>query len=444
MGSRLLTRVFPDRGWQLEQCGQCRLVERQLQQRGVELEHEHRGSPGERSLRSEAGRLRAASQYLSFGVTVQTHSLCDEDQLLSAASTLGRTWQEGPVLGDVMPKTADNLFHRITDFENLWAAYLAARKGKRYRIDTMRFAANLETNILRIRDDLVAGTWCPGNARCFRVYEPKWRDIQAPPFEDRVVHHALVRVVEPHFDRKFIYHSYACRKGKGAQKAVRAVQAMLRTAQAQWGSVYVFQGDVSKYFASINHDVFFGLVGRTISCRETVGLWRAAASGYGHDNGIGFPVGALTSQLGGNITLDKFDHLMTDDAGWGMYVRYMDDFIVITPTKDAANQAMRDARHNLQRLCLTLNPKSKVYPAKSGVDFAGYRVWSTHILPRKRNIRKARVAFRQLSSEYAKGRVPRDYIDLRVSSFLAYTKHCQAQRTTAGVLEDIVLTRSAP
>lgn len=346
--------------------------------------------------------------------------------------------------GDAVTKTVDNLFDQITDFDNLWSAYLAARKGKRYRIDTMRFAARLETNLLRIRDDLVAGTWQPGNARCFRVYEPKWRDIQAPPFEDRVVHHALVRVVEPYFDRKFIHHSYACRKNKGAQKAVRAVQTMLRTAQARWGNAYVFQGDVSKYFASINHDVFFGLVGRTISCRGTTDLWRTAASGYGHENGVGFPVGALTSQLGGNITLDRFDHRMTDDAGWGMYVRYMDDFVIVTSTKDAANRAMWDARRNLQQLCLTLNPKSRVYPARSGVDFAGYRVWATHILPRKRNIRKARVTFRRLSSEYAHGRVSKTHVDARVSSFLAYTKHCQARRTTAGVLGDIVLTRSAP
>lgn len=340
-----------------------------------------------------------------------------------------------------MAKTVGNLYDQVIDFDNIWQSYLAARKGKRYRVDAMRFASNLEENLIHIHDHLIWRSWSPGNARRFRVYEPKWRDIQAPPFEDRIVHHALVRVVEPHFERKFIHHSYACRQGKGAQRAVLATQRMLRQAQARWGTPWVVKGDVSKYFASIAHSVLFRTISRTISCSRTLDLWLRMTQGYGYDGGIGVPVGALPSQLGGNIVLDPFDHRMTDDAGCGLYARYMDDFVIVVPSKAAAKAVLIAAEDELAELGLRLNPKSGYFPASRGVDFCGYRIWPTHVLPRKRNIKKARRKFRRLSELYAQGAADLDYIQPRVSSFLAYTKHCQAQQTVNGVLADLVLVR---
>lgn len=341
-----------------------------------------------------------------------------------------------------MAKTVGNLYEQIIDFENLWQAYLSARKGKRYRRESLKFAENLEENLINIHNHLIWETWEPGKAREFRVYEPKWRDIQAPPFQDRIVHHALVRVVEPLFERKFIHHSYACRKNKGAQRAVNAVQDMLRRAQARYPSPYVVKGDVSKYFASINHAVLMRAISRTVSCQRTLRLWLKITRAYGHENGFGVPVGALTSQLDGNIMMDQFDHAMVDHAGVGEYVRYMDDFVIVAPGRAAARAILIAAEDELAALGLRLNPKSEYFPAQRGVDFAGYRTWPTHKLPRKRNIRKAHRTFKRLAADYAAGVVGLDYIQPRVNSFLAYAKHCQAHRTVEGVLSDFILQRS--
>lgn len=155
-----------------------------------------------------------------------------------------------------MPKTTNGLWAKLIEFENLYQAFQEARHGKRYRLEVMRFASNLEENLINLQNHLIWKTWTPGKQREFTVFEPKMRMIQAPPFADRVIHHALVRLVDPLFERKFIPDSFACRVDKGTQRAVFRAQHFLRVAKRNWGDkVYVLKADISKYFASIRHDV---------------------------------------------------------------------------------------------------------------------------------------------------------------------------------------------
>lgn len=339
-----------------------------------------------------------------------------------------------------MPKTTNGLWEKLIDFENLHEAFQDARHGKRYRLDVMRFAANLEENLVNLQNHLIWKTWMPGKQREFTVFEPKMRMIQAPPFEDRVIHHALVRVVNPLFEAKFIQDSFACREGKGTQRAVFRAQQFARIAKRNWGDkVYVLKADISRYFASIRHDVLMGEIERTISDKDVLWLWRQVLSGYGHDDGVGLPVGALSSQLGANIMLNRLDHIAKDDMGLRFYVRYMDDFVAILPDKSAAQKAMRDLGEAVNGLGLSLNPKTAIHPWQRGIDFCGYRIWPTHILPRKRNIKRARADFRQLMCQYFDGDVGLPEVRQRVMSFLAYAKHCNARRTVEGVLGDLVL-----
>jgi retron-type reverse transcriptase len=340
-----------------------------------------------------------------------------------------------------MPKTHNNLYSRIIDFDNLWQAYLAARKGKRYRREVSRFAVNLEDNLLNIHNHLIWESWQPGKSREFRIYEPKQRDIQAPPFADRIVHHALVRIVEPLFEKRFIYHSYACRRDKGAQKAIRAVQSMLRQAQRESDNPYVIKADVKSYFASINHDILFSAVRRVISCPQTLALWRRISSAYGHEDGIGLPVGALTSQLSANILLDQLDHAVKDRMGINNYVRYMDDIIIVVLDKASAWLILNDLIREMSGLGLCLNPKTSIFPIERGVDFCGYRTWATHILPRKRNIKKARERLRVIARHYREGGSSISDASKAVSGLLAYTKHCDARCTVCHILDDFILRR---
>jgi len=339
-----------------------------------------------------------------------------------------------------MPRTVTGLWNNLTTFENLHLAYLGACNGKRYRNEVMQFSIQAEEHLFNIQNHLLWKTWTPGPQREFVVREPKLRLIQAPPFQDRIVHHALVRVVEPHFERRFIADSYACRAGKGTQRAVMRVQHFLRVAKRNWGDgLYVVKADISRYFASIQHHVLMQEVERVISDPNVLWLWQQIISGYGHGAGVGLPVGALTSQIGANIVLNRLDHAVKDDMSVRCYARYMDDFIAVLPDKPSAQSVLREMERVINGLGLSLNPKTAIHPWQRGIDFCGYRIWPTHILPRKRNIKRARADFRQIMRAYFDGEISLTDVRQRVMSFLAYAKHCQARRTVEGVLGDLVL-----
>lgn len=126
-------------------------------------------------------------------------------------------------------KTYNNLFEKICSFENLYLAYLKARKCKRYRPEILKFSYNLEENLLRLQEELLNQTYRHGNYREFIVCDSKKRKIKAAPFRDRVVHHALCNVIEPIFDKGFIFDSYACRKEKGTHRAIKRLERFLKS-----------------------------------------------------------------------------------------------------------------------------------------------------------------------------------------------------------------------
>lgn len=128
-----------------------------------------------------------------------------------------------------MAKTFNNLFEKICSFDNLHLAYLKARKSKRYNNEILEFSYNIEKNLLKLRDDLLNQTYKHGGYREFIVCDSKKREIKAAPFRDRVVHHAVCNIIEPIFDKGFIYNSYACRNEKGTHKAIEKLERMLKS-----------------------------------------------------------------------------------------------------------------------------------------------------------------------------------------------------------------------
>lgn len=339
-----------------------------------------------------------------------------------------------------IPLASADLFSRITAWENLVAAWREARKGKRRAPEVRQFEADLEANLVSLHEHLLRGTWQPGQPRRFMVRDPKWREITAPPFADRIVHHAIVRVIEPLFERRFIHDSYACRKGKGTHAAVMRAQAFLRRAKRRWGDgAYILKCDVKSFFASIRHDILLERMARVIDCPRALGLLRSVFAGYGYD-GVGLPVGALTSQLAANIMLDAPDHRIKDDLGVREYVRYMDDFALIAPDKATAARLLSMIGDELAELGLRLNPKSGYWPIGRGVDFCGYRIWATHIRPRRRCIRSWRLRLRRLAWLYRCGLVGLDRCRAAVMSMLAVMRWANARRTVESLLHSFVLT----
>ncbi|MFH1227637.1 MAG: hypothetical protein V1701_07010, partial [Planctomycetota bacterium] len=155
----------------------------------------------------------------------------------------------GLSFGNYLMYTYNNLFDKMISFENLLRAAHLAQRGKRTKTNTARFNFFMERELFQLQQELKDGSYQPGQYRSFYVYEPKKRLISAAPYRDRVVHHALCRIIEPIFEARFISHSYACRVDKGTHRAIDKCQSFILANR------YVLQGDIQKYFESINHEV---------------------------------------------------------------------------------------------------------------------------------------------------------------------------------------------
>lgn len=345
-----------------------------------------------------------------------------------------------------MPKPARHLWEKVLEWDNLVLAAREASRHKRCYDAVLRFNARLEDNLIYLREQLRSGQWRPGPFRAFEVFEPKRRMIHAPSFPDRVVHHALVQVIGPYFERRFIDQSFACRVGKGTHAASEYLCGMLRSAEAAWGKVYVLKADVSKYFNSIDHEILLRIVSRIIGDRDVLRVLRTLVTECSCIDGArGLPLGALTSQLLANTYLDQLDHHIKDDLGIRYYVRYMDDFVILGQDKAQLWQLLAHVRDFLtSELRLTLNHKTRVFPPSHGVDFAGYRHWASHRLPRKRNIRRAARRFAGLSRCYARHEVDLATVRCCVASFVGYIQHCKGWKSSGSALSRLVLVRSHP
>ena len=336
-----------------------------------------------------------------------------------------------------MPRSYGGLWEQITSWENIVAAYVNARRGKSARPDALRFHCNLETNLYEIRERLLDGSWEPRPYNSFeKVTETKRRLIQAPTFGDRVVHHAVVRVLEPLFERKFIYDSYACRKGKGTHAAADRVEYFARLAKARWGKVFVLKCDVSKFFPSIDHSVLMEILARTIRETRVLGLIEKASIVPGNLTGKGLPIGSLTSQLLANVYLNDLDHFAKECAGCRFYARYADDFLFLDNDKRALTSVRDDVEWLLgTHLSLRLNPKTAIFPLSQGIDFCGYRIWPTHRLPRKRVVQAAKRRFERLAAMRDNGLAGYQAIRAAAASFFGYMKHCSGKKSADSVIE---------
>ncbi len=296
-------------------------------------------------------------------------------------------------------KTYKNLYEDVCSFENLYGAYLKARKCKRYKEYVLDFSWDVEGEIMKLQDDLMNKAYKHGEYYQFTLYDAKKREIKAAPFRDRVVHHALCTVLEPIFDRGFIYDSYACRKGKGTHKAIKRLDKFIQSAEECWGegNVYCLKCDISKYFDSIDHQVLFDLIRRKV--RDVNVLWlvekiiKSSFSRRVHYDlfnfcETGIPIGNLTSQLFANLYLNELDQFVKHDLGEKYYIRYMDDFLILGNEKRRLHELEGILREFLRReLRLELHKKKvALYPVEKGISFLGYKVFRHYKLIRKSTI----------------------------------------------------------
>ncbi|MFH0829140.1 MAG: reverse transcriptase domain-containing protein [Candidatus Kerfeldbacteria bacterium] len=280
------------------------------------------------------------------------------------------------------------LTHRFEDIilvENLLAAWQEFVVGKRTKADVQDFALHLMDNILQLHAELANGTYRHGGYERFNITDPKPRIIHKASVRDRLLHHAVYRMLYPFFDRTFLSDSYSCRDNKGTHKALQRFRAVSRkVSKNNTKTCWVLQCDIKKFFATINHQVLLSILSQYIPDRRILALLRNIVESFSITLGTGLPLGNLTSQLLVNVYMNEFDQLVKHRLRTKWYIRYADDFVFVSDNRDWLAHLVPQIREYLtQKLRLTLHPnKVSIKTLASGVDFLGWVHFPAHCVLR--------------------------------------------------------------
>lgn len=341
-------------------------------------------------------------------------------------------------------QTLQNIFQEMTSFPWLERAYRNARKQKRYRDEILVFSNDLDAHLLAIQEQMRAGTFRFGPYRRHWVYVPKKRLVMALPFDSRIVQWSVYQALNPFFDKIMIEDSYACREDKGSLAAAQRLQYWLKIAEGKPQQWYALKLDISKYFYRVDHAVLLEILGERIKDPQLLDLLRNIIDCDGERfglprfmgpddaaeadwlDGIGMPIGNLTSQLFANIYLNELDQFCKHTLHIRRYIRYMDDVIILAPDKETANQWKEEIGQFLSdRLHLDLNRKTAVRPADK-IEFVGYIVTARRLRLRKQTTRRIKSAFRGICKKYFAGELTKAEFDRRVASYKGMIQHCEA------------------
>jgi len=301
-------------------------------------------------------------------------------------------------------KTYRAIYQRIISLSNLIWAERKARKGKTTRSYVIEFEKNLLKNLNDLHYELKNQTYKPKPLKTFVLRDPKTRKISKSDFRDRVIHHAIINVLEPIFDKGFIFDSCANRKGKGNLFALKRFNQFARKVSKNGRVIqnrfndnnmvngYCLKADIKHYFQEVNQSVLINMIQRKIKDKQTLWLIKQIISNISKDANSfkGMPLGNLTSQFFANLYLNELDQFVKHQLKAKYYIRYVDDFIILHYSKGQL-MAWKDQIEDFlqQELKLTLHPdKSKILHLFRGVDFVGFRNFYYFSLLRRRNIKK--------------------------------------------------------
>lgn len=343
------------------------------------------------------------------------------------------------------------LWPAVIDFGHLCESARRAARGKRTVAGAARLLADLEPEMLRLQGELEEGTWRPGPVTRFEVHDPKLRTITVAPFRDRVVHHALIGVLEPVLERGMVCESFACRKGKGTHAALDHTQRLVR----RWP--WFVKLDVASCFASVRHDLVLGCIARKAKDRRVLELSTRILAGP-EPAGLGtlvgpslpprgLPIGNLTSQWFCNLLLDRLDHHVKEVLRVRGYVRYMDDMVLFAESKAEASRLRSDVEGTIVRV-LDLRPNQRAAllgPSTMGLPFLGWRLYAGLRRVRPGNLRRIRSRLRCRAWEVRTGRTTPDAFRASLASTIAHLQHGSTRalgRSWLGQLAEPVRGRS--
>ncbi|ETR67500.1 MAG: Retron-type reverse transcriptase [Candidatus Magnetoglobus multicellularis str. Araruama] len=306
-----------------------------------------------------------------------------------------------------------NLF----SLKNLYSAYYDCRKNKRNTHCALQFELQSEDKLIQLAHELQSHNYRPLPSTCFVTASPKQREVFAANFKDRVVHHLLVKYLEPKWERKFIYDSYACRKNKGTHAAVKRLQQFMRKASNNGSKpAYYLHLDIRSFFVSIHKQILYDLITHKENhpdikwllkiiifndpTKKAIKLKQLSLfdnipkqkSLFGRNNQTGLPIGNYTSQFFANVYLNPLDQFVKHHLKCKYYIRYVDDMVLLGPDHYTLEQWEKQIIRFLKnQLSLSLNPKQRrLAPVKNGCNFLGYIIKPSHLLVRKRTVNKCK------------------------------------------------------
>lgn len=283
--------------------------------------------------------------------------------------------------GGVHKRVLAHVYEDIISVENLLEAWKEFRRGKRMKQDVLEFQSDLIYQVMQLHQELRDKTYQHGGYHHFKIADPKPRDIHKASVRDRLLHHALYRQLYPFFDKTFIHDSYSCRIGKGTHKAMDRFDTFARkVSKNHTRTCWVLKCDIRKFFASIDHEVLFGILQNSIIDPDLLWLLRQVVSSFNTPTNSslsvcskGLPLGNLTSQLLVNIYMNEFDQWVKHTLKAKYYVRYADDFVFLSHDRKELEKIFPYIITKLQDLKLELHPdKVFIKTYSSGVDFLGW------------------------------------------------------------------------
>jgi len=314
-----------------------------------------------------------------------------------------------------------------SSIENLLKAWREFKKGKTKKKDILEFDFYLEENIFKLHNELKNKTYKNEPYVPFYVYDPKRRHIHKACVMDRVVHQALYRVLYHIYDRHFIHDSYSCRNNKGTHRGVKRLEEFTRKESQNYSrNIWVLKCDISKFFDSIDHNILKGILFEKNLDENTKWLIEQIINSFNlftnsslsHPVGKGLPLGNVTSQLFSNILLNKFDQFVKHKLKAKYYIRYCDDFVIVSKDKEYLESLIPQIALFLKdELRLNLHPrKVEIRKLSQGIDFLGYVVLPYYKVLRTNT--KKRV-FRRMKDGFSKE---------TKQSYLGMLSHCKGYK----------------
>jgi RNA-directed DNA polymerase len=318
-------------------------------------------------------------------------------------------------------KTYKNIYHKIYSWQNIVLAFKKARKGKTKKKYVLEFQKECLNNLQQLRFELMSETYKPKPLKSFVIRDPKTRIISKSHFRDRVIHHALVNILQPIFEPSFIYDSCANQIGKGNLFAIERFDKFKRevTSNLSEEAPYL-KADIKHYFKEVNHKILLKIIKKRITDEKVLNLIRLILNNPPPQT-RGMPLGNLTSQFFANTYLNELDYFIKHKLRAKFYIRYVDDFIILNKSKAQLEKWRKQISNFLSKeLKLELHPqKTKISSLSKGIDFVGFRNYYSRRLLRKRNFRKIK---KQIKLFFQNKTSTKKFEDI-LNGFVAYSKH---------------------